>query len=254
MRRDEIKRNLLWLIAVIVIIVTAILGIIVFNLPQSKPTKLNNDVSENSAKKSMVDKGKGTYDFAFETIYTGEPYLNSILFEFPFKKTSNYIENKVHMNEIGADNANILTTKTEIAAEALFNTAYKDDLLKKKDLLNETVTSGITVYYDNGIVRSGKKEVLDGFYNWFVNNKVSMESEFQTDKCMVYYDDYSEIVRGQLIFTIYECDNLEDIEKEFNIQNIELGTEYSVVLEFYYSTNEDVTDYDGYKLSGVNCL
>jgi len=230
--------NLLWILAVILIFVCLFF---VTNSFVNKTEKSTDKKEENLNVKVEIINGKNNY--AIQTAYVGDPVLDEVLFNTPFKKTENYICNAYYINDKTIDSCNITADKIKKFTEEIFNITYKDIERKKMYLENNP-------NYNTNLKGIDLEEYLDNC----VNKQISMESKFITDKCMVYYDNYNTIIRGQLFFTIYECNDLEYLEKLFEIENIKLGEENSILMELYLgSTVNDIKSTE-YKINTITIL
>lgn len=190
----------------------------------------------------------GHKDYAFETCYSGNPALPSRLFAEPFKRTDSYICNNDLLKIYGSDQLSILASKAESDLGSIFNIAYKD-FEKEKE------TPQLFWY---GYAVSGKQEYCYGndemtelIKKIYTDNHTSLETEITTDKCLVYYDNGSLIVRCMLFITPYETDSLEDLAQILRLDSVELGEEYSKIVEVSYVTMTDGADMNDYKISEI---
>ena len=79
-----------------------------------------------------------------------------------------------------------------------------------------------------------------------------MESTFITDKCLVYYDENSIIVRGLLQYSVYETKDPETLIEAFGIDRLNLGEEYSALVEMKFIPDIDHTDFKSFNLTSIS--
>lgn len=198
---------------------------------------------------SESEKDNTDYGYAFETVYNGKPYMPDILFEQPFKKTDSYVSNTEFIKEKGEACAAPIISMAEDLTKATFNVTYKN--ISNEEVLNDTLAEGIYVRFPSGEEVNGIKEVTDTINSWYVNSGTSIEAEYTTDKCMLYYDENAVILRGLLTFTVYESEDIESIEKIFGINQIKMGEEYSTVVEYYFIPSLYSEDFESYRIARI---
>ena len=81
-----------------------------------------------------------------------------------------------------------------------------------------------------------------------------MESDVYTDKCMVFYDENSYIVRSALYITPYECDDLIQLAALLKQDEISLGTTYRILVETSYVTISDGTDFSDFSIREIRLI
>lgn len=190
------------------------------------------------------------YPYAFETSYSGKPYLSDKLFRKPFQKTDSYICNKDLFEKVTTGEMEILTKKTTEAAAILFNESFKD--IPAKDDYSDIFTPAFHLFFaDSKQTAENNEEAVALINSWYIDTKTSMESKWNTDSCLLYYDENSFIVRGQLLFTVYESDDLAAIQNAFYLDELELGKESSVILEMHFIPDIDKNDFSTYTIA--NC-
>lgn len=208
-------------------------------------TDNHNETSELSE----PEKDNTDYGYAFETVYSGKPYMPDILFEQPFKKTNSYVSNTEFIKAKGEKCTAPIISLAEDFTKAAFNVTYKN--ISNEDVLNDTLAEGIYVRFPSGKEADGIKEVTDTVNSWYVNSGTSIEAEYTTDKCMLYYDENAVILRGLLTFTVYESEDIESVEKIFGIDQIKMGEEYSVVVEYYFVPSLYSEDFESYRIAQI---
>lgn len=243
------KVNKTWYLVIIISIVAIIMLTMLEMIRNYSPPS----ESISDSKSNIFDDDKYSPEYAAETSYAGEPALPNILFSFPFGKTEKYMCNKAFIEKTGVENAEILSQKAVNISESLFSIAYKDsqETDNKKEFITEELADGLVMYMPDETEVHGKNSVSERVFEWMTDNKVSMESELITDKCMVFYDNYSVRVRGLLLFTVYECDDLDKLAEIFNLEKLEYGRENAVVIDFNFTSGESWKDCSSYKLQSL---
>lgn len=195
------------------------------------------------------------YTYAYETCYTGAPYLADVLFRTPFKRTDRYICNSDFIAIIGEDNASILANRSIDASKALFNRSYQERNVEEQEL-SDILADGLNVIFADGTITESKEDAIAVVNSFFIDNQISMEAEFYTDKCMVFYDDAKVIVRGQMVFSVYggSESNLDTLRECFGLESMEQGEEYAIVLEMEYISKSNVENYDVFQLAGISLI
>lgn len=213
--------------------------------------KKNNDAIYN--KESIAKKSEENY--AFETCYNGEPHLDDRLFWQPFGKSDDYINNSDLIAQIGADNAQLIVTKAKELSEYLFNTAYKEKVKEASALkLADYIVPGICLFFSDGRQAKGNAAAASVINQWFVSAQTSIEASLQTDKCLVYYDRHSIILRGLLTFSVYESDDMDAIKEAFHINDLQYGKSYCVVMEMYFVPGGITSSYGDYYMTRLEVL
>lgn len=216
------------------------------------PVKKGNDVSTYN--KEGIDEKKEE-NYAFETCYNGEPHLDDRLFWQPFKKSEDYISNSDLLEKIGADNAKLIAAKAKDLSEFLFSTAYKEKAKEASALkLADCIVPGINLFFIDGRQARGNGDAASLINQWFVSTQTSMEASLQTDKCLVYYDRHSIILRGLLTFSVYESNDINAIKDAFDLDDLQYGKSYSVVTEMYFVPDGIISSYEDYRLASLEVL
>lgn len=188
--------------------------------------------------------------YAVETCYTGDPYLSDVLFEIPFQRTDRYVCNNDVLQEIGADNAEILTNKAQTAVSLLFDSAYQERDTSD-EALTELLDDSISVVFSDGTITDGAADTVEKINTWFSDTHTSMEGELTTDKCMVFYDEGMLIVRGEFVFAVYSSDDFDTFKSNFGMKDLSIGTRKSCVMELEFLSPVNRADYNSYKLCGI---
>lgn len=235
---------------------TAFIAFIIFSVLRLwdciVPVKRNNNDSLYN-KEDIHSKMEENY--AFETCYNGEPHLDDRLFWKPFGKSEEYISNNDLLAGIGADNAQLIVAKAKELSEYLFNTAYKEKVKEASALrLADCIVPGINLFFLDGRQAKGNTAAASAINQWFVSTQTSMEASLQTDKCLVYYDRHSIILRGLLTFSVYESDDMEAIKDSFNLEDLQYGKRYAVVTEMYFVPGGSIESYGDYRLARLEIL
>lgn len=216
------------------------------------PVRKGNDVSTYN-KEDIAEKKEENY--AFETCYNGEPHLDDRLFWQPFKKSEDYISNSDLLEKIGADNAKLIAAKAKELSEFLFSTAYKEKVKEESALkLADCIVPGINLFFIDGRQARGNEDAVSLINQWFVSTQTSMEASLQTDKCLVYYDRHSIILRGLMTFSVYESNDINAIKDAFGLDDLQYGKSYSVVTEMYFVPDGIISSYEDYRLASLEVL
>lgn len=193
------------------------------------------------------------YTYAYDTCYTGDPYLSDSLFRDPFKRTDKYVNNNDFIAAIGEENADMLAKKSKEAMLAIFDASYQERDTKDP-VLSDILIDGLHVLFADGTMTDSKEDTIEAINSWFIDSHTSLEADFYTDKCMVFYDEAKAIVRGQLVFTVYGGNDMDTLKEYFGKELLEQGKEYAVILELEYISHTNANDYGTYKLSGISKL
>lgn len=222
------EKKYIWPIVLIVSLVF-ITGFAIIVMNPMLMEKLMGKSKQKADEKSPLDG----YTYAYETLYVGDPQLSIDLFTTPFKKSDEYISNIELSKKFGEKGLQKLAELTGKTGEEAFNLSYSEVTPKEEEGSSDFVS------YMEGIVSE---------------NEISMESTFITDKSLVYYDGMDVIVRGQLIYTVYEAKDTKALAELLGEESIEIGTEYESIIEMYLSPGKDNIDYENYKLMGLTPL
>lgn len=236
--------------ATVVVLILCIISAVHFSAKDAQVAKERREAVSDE-EQGIFDKGRYTY--ASETCYTGAPYLSDVLFRTPFGRTDAYICNNDFLTMIGEENALLLADTSTKAAKALFDLSYQERD-PKDPVLSDILTDGLHVLFADGTFTESKEDTVETINNWFIDSQTSMDAEFYTDKCMVFYDDAKVIVRGQLVFTVYGGNDLKTLQEYFDLESLEQGSEYAIVLEMEYISKSDAKDYASYKLCGLTLI
>lgn len=214
-----------------IVLIVSLVFITVFAIIVMNPMLMEKLMGKNKLKADEKSPLDG-YTYAHETLYVGDPQLSIDLFTTPFKKSDEYISNIELSKKWGEKGLQKLADLTGKTGEEAFNLSYSKVTPKEEDPSD-------FVSYMEGIV---------------TENEISMESTFVTDKSLVYYDGMDVIVRGQLIYTVYEAKDTKALAELLGEESIEIGTEYESIIEMYLSPGKDNIDYENYKLMGLTPL
>lgn len=246
------KYNMLWksVVGAAIILLTICVAILVLYVLHSINPSIN--VPFLSLFSTETEKERlGSY--AVETCYTGDPYLSDILFEKPFQRTDQYVCNNDLLEEIGADNAEILANNAREAVSLLFDLAYQERNISDEELI-EILDDGIFLVFADGTTAAGAADTVEKVNSWFIDSHTSMEAELATDKCMVFYDEGMLIVRGELVFAVYSSDDFTTFKENLGIEDLAVGNRKSCVVELEFRNSDNRTDFDSYKLCGLKIL
>lgn len=248
------KINMMWIglgCAAAAVLVLCIISIIHFSAQDKKTAEGSMAQEQDSTEQGSYDKAK--YVYANETCYTGDPYLSDVLFKEPFQRTNSYVSNNDFIAMVGEENAVMFSNRSKKAASALFDLSYQERDIDDP-VLSDLLADGLHVLFANGTFTESKEETVEAINGWFIDNGISMEADYYTDKCMVFYDESRVIVRGQLVFRVYGSNDLSILQEYFGLESMEPGKEYAAILELEYISKSNAYDYDTYKLSGINLI
>ena len=230
-------------------------GLLIFLLMSQDKEKINRGKSEDIIESDVYSELSGVNSYAQETCYSGKPYINNSLFYHPFRKTDKYISNNEYIKIIGEEKAKIIAERAGKVADTFFHITYNDVLNKSANSkLHEYLPEGFSLILPERQIVKGRDETISLINQWLVENEFTMEAEFQTDKCMVYYDENTTIVRGMLEYTIFECEELDTLQKLFQIEHMELGQPYSIILEMHFIPAENNEDFSSYRLTDIDIV
>ena len=215
--------------------------------------KITNILQQKKAQEHTTEENNGNADndYSYETCYAGKPYLPERLFSIPFKKTDDYIMNKELVNQLGVENTEMVAERAKSIFVPLFNIVHKDTdkMDELRTIMQENMSKGFSLILGVDNVVYGRDACSDRIIKWAMDNGISMEASMQTDKCMVYYDQNTLIVRGMITFSISECNNIEELRNAYGMENMQLGKDYSVIVEVHMEPDEDRTDYSSYNIA-----
>lgn len=230
-----------------IIVICSSVGLFLFS-PADPVTKLRNSLPLSLEKRNPFSK---TNDYAFETCYVGNPVLPDVLFDLPFKRSDSYVCNKDLIKKYGTENLTILADKNKEDLSNLFNVAYKD-LIGDQEY-TDIFWNGFGFSNANKTI-IGNNQAIDLIRSEYISSKTSLESDVYTDKCMVFYDENSYIVRSALYITPYECDDLIQLAALLKQDEISLGTTYRILVETSYVTIADGTDFSDFSIREIRLI
>lgn len=184
-------------------------------------------------------------NYAFETVYAGDPYMPESLYIYSFDNGGFYRSNREIAQDISSDELASILQKISDFWTNLFNLQYKaeqfnDQLEKLQNQLHPSALIGMDSQYE-----AGGNDIITAIANEVISKHVSLEGEFITDKSLIYSREDipgSYVVRGILHFTVIEADNLDMLQEYFGINDIELGREYSYMIETEIMQGIDLFD------------
>lgn len=161
----------------------------------------------------IPDREPETPNYINETVYNGNLKQYMDLYEYPFKKSDSYIQNKDFYKDHSELFAEFEGDATQFM-EALFNVDYRNIANNKTVFVTNVLKNAdYMAYHTTGV--DTEDEVTTNLYyyigdiaDYFIKNRVEMEAKFYTDDSLV-YKDYYIFVRGELVFTIYSSDDTE---------------------------------------------
>ncbi len=237
--RARKKRKQLWIIAIIMVIAAVLSIYFTRKIPVKKIYKADEVSLEDTEKTAKVSDG-----YANETSYSGSSYVPASVFSIPFKKTGSYINNKNYINDIGAEEAGVLSDRIAKALEEIYNINYETiDYETYKGVFDEYASYGVgCIDASTGDYYEGAEEIADKITNLAKEAELVMEVKAYSDRSLVYYDEQSDIVRVKVIGVIYNCKNIKKVQDFLGVDNIEIGTPFSLVFDVYTNANVVMDD------------
>lgn len=184
-------------------------------------------------------------NYAFETVYAGDPYMPESLYIYSFDNGGFYRSNREIAQDISSDELASISQNISDFWTNLFNLQYKaeqfnDQLEKLQNQLHPSALIGMDSQYE-----AGGNDIITAIANEVISKHVSLEGEFITDKSLIYSREDipgSYIVRGILHFSVIEADDLDMLQDYFGIDDIEVGREYSYMIETEIMQGIDLFD------------
>lgn len=249
-KKRKTRRTITWTAAGIVAIVACV-GIIKAGVIQESGL-ISTPVKHYSYTPANKDNPNG---YMMETSYNGANNIDQKLFDYEFRKSDSYINNIEYLSEHVSEStatANILNTKA--AMEQLTNLAYKKESIESvKTILENEVQPYSTLGFPEDEFVEDSEYSAEKLVGYIKENKISMESEFVSDQSLVYYDDYSEIIRGELLVTFYEGD-MKKIGETLGIDKMQKNKQYAIIMDVYTTPDMDYTDHSSYKIEKIDVL
>lgn len=241
--RARKKKKMLWTFAVIMVIAAVLSIWFTRRIPVKKLYKSGEILLEDTEKTAKVSDG-----YANETSYSGSSYVPASVFSFPFKKTESYINNKEYINDIGAEEAGVLSDRIAKALEEIYNINYETiDHETYKGVFDEYASYGVgCINTSTGDYYEGSEDIADMIINFAKDTELVMELKAYSDRSLVYYDEQSDIVRVKVIGAIYNCKNIKKVEDFLGVDSIEIGTPFSMIIDVYTNANFVMDDHSSF--------
>lgn len=171
--------------------------------------------------------------YVVETNYTGD--VPAQLYDYPFGRTDNYIMNRDM--DIDSNVVDQLEASVDDFIKTMLGTGYRS-IQGDIDSYNakvSSVCSPITTAYTTEGSPHNIQEYTPGLADWFITNHVVIETEFTSDHSLV-YSDISTFMRGELDFTIYECDDMGLLSEQLkcffpDVEEFQIGETYSFIVD-----------------------
>ena len=93
-----------------------------------------------------------------------------------------------------------------------------------------------------GEMYEGADEISDFLYEKIMEDELIIETQAYSDKCMVFYDEGSDIVRAKVTFVVYNCKDIEGLEAFLGVDDIEIGKPFSIILDIYMTADMNIED------------
>ena len=210
-------------VAALVIVVTVL---IILKLTTTNKNKRPEEPIAEESIGNMDELNLADLPYANETNYKGNLSQFPELYQFPFKKTDNYVMNKEFSKKF-LDRFSLIQDAGSKFITTFCNVNYRELETNRYEWLTEVSdcidpTTSIVENIDGKETELTWDEYNIYASNYFINNEVQLEAEFFTDDSLVYEDIYS-YVRGELVFTFYSN---KDTECKY-----EIGKEYSIPVD-----------------------
>ena len=225
-------RNLLVISIPLVAAIVAI-TLVLFALTKVNKTYDNKDnsIDKTIAPIAVSNDGKKEISYITDTIYKGNLSKYPELYTIEFKKSDAYISNKEYYKDHLDDFYDYENAATSFF-ETLFNVDYRDVAADKNAFVAEVMkTCDYEAYHTLDLGLDTEKtqyffEYVMDIADYFIANQVEMTAVFLTDDSLI-YSDYYTFVRGELVFTIYECSD--------EALPYEVGKEYHLPMEVSFN-------------------
>ena len=227
--------NLHWVIPTIVAVLS--IFVVVFFIFSIRGSHLLKDKKAKEGVipvENMPDK-EPKANYIDETNYKGNLHQFPELYEIPFGKTSAYRTNKEYTKTHYKIFAECEQKSTDFM-EKLCNVDYRE-IGNNRIAFSADVLADVEydAYYTKNYNKQDEKTIylyerIDELLDYFIENQVQAEAKFYTDDSLVYYDFYT-FVRGELVFTIYENNDLTCTYKP--------GVEYQIPVDVALEIDPD---------------
>lgn len=170
--------------------------------------------------------------FVKETCFDGSTELPYVLFDKPFGTSDEYKMNKDIIKDMDEETIKAYENTLRAVTEWKFNTSYRD-ILDNEDYFLE----GLQQYFGGGNMISTNREeesceyLADQLKQWYVDNEVVMESNFKTDKSLIWKDNGHTHIRGIVNVTLVNCKDTADMEDILGLSLKEVGETQSFIVE-----------------------
>ena len=174
-----------------------------------------------------------------ETVYSGEN-LTPALFDYPFRRTDEgYVSNRelITNNDLDDEFYNSCVKSASEYTKMLFGSSY-EDILGDQDGFAEAYES----FYSGGEVAHNDDEYSKSEYarkiiEWYVDNKVYAEEDFETSKCMMYEDSGIYFLRAAVHATIHSETAAEGFKELYGV-DIKDGEPFTMICEYEFSPKD----------------
>lgn len=197
-------------------------------------------------------------NYAFETVYAGDPYMQESLYLFEFDRGEYYRSNKEIASQLSSEEMSAISQKVKDFWTTVFNFQYKSDQLSKQlDTFSDMIHPSAAIGAEASIYEAGGDDIISLIANEVVSKHISVEGDFLTDKSLVYSTENipgSYTVRGLLHFTVIEADDMNMIESILGLSDVTLGQEYSYIIETELSQGIDVFNPEDERITGFSIV
>lgn len=201
------------------------------------------------------EAGDGTASYILETSYDGTNPVDKALFQIPFKKTDDYIQNK---DLVAKDKKMVqdLEKRAEDFIKAMLGTGYREvdtEGFSYKDTMCDYIWEPENTLFmlDDGTELLAS-DYFEDFGEYISEHQIQADVTFETDDSLVYADGYY-YVRGKLTITPYSFTGEETEESNLVPEGILLSAENTTIFEISLKSMAHETD-DYYYVTGFNRL
>lgn len=180
-------------------------------------TELTNEVKKEKTKNYLA-----------ETIYDGTGEVPYKLYEVPFEKSEEYISNKEYLPSLSDEKINQLQDDIKNFFELNYNTGYRTMSSNPQSFIDSFKKAYCNNYIVVNDVELSTEDYAKNIIEDYINNNISMSAEFITDKSLIYYDSTITYVRGLLKIKVFSGNDLTELGKRLQIDNMEIGKEYEI--------------------------
>lgn len=196
---------------------------------------------------------------ADETIYAGETYVPEILYVPAFKDSeSTYTSNKELYEELGTDGLDAVSGIVEDFWRGVLGMKYRDEnIADTVKALKGSIAQGCVLGETDSEYESSGEDIISMLTDMAISNHVSMNGDYISDSSLIYSNSIktgSYTVRSIIRFTVVEADDTKLLQDIFGLDEIELGKEYSFIIETDIVQGSIAGDITDSKIGGFSII